>query len=248
MNRRRAILWTLAGSGAAGATALAASPTLRDLAKVGLNRFRGQATVAQRVDQFAGDVERRLRREFTRAQLHWPPRELAYVAFKDVRRLEVYGRDTPNTPWAFIRDYPVLGASGTLGPKLRSGDHQVPEGLYRIEALNPNSRFYLSLRLDYPNAFDRAAAAIEGRTNLGGDIMIHGSRFSVGCLAMGNEAAVDLFVLAALAGPQRVRVAIAPTDFREPAARAPTARSDWLRNLYAQLRAELDQFDRGAPR
>ena len=55
--------------------------------------------------------------------------------------------------------YPVLGASGVLGPKLKEGDRQVPEGVYRVPELNPNSDFHLSLRLDYPNEFDRAQGA-----------------------------------------------------------------------------------------
>src|SRR5690606_4961 len=97
----------------------------------------------------------------------------------------------------FVRALPVLAASGRVGPKLQYGDYQVPEGFYRIEALNPNSRFHLALRVNYPNAFDRAEAAREGRTHLGGDIMIHGSNASVGCLAMGDVVSEDLFVLAA---------------------------------------------------
>src|SRR5204863_8498878 len=63
----------------------------------------------------------------------------------------------------------------------------ISEGIYPIESLNPNSRFHLSLRIGYPNAFDRAQAAKEKRTNLGGDIMIHGNSVSIGCLAMGED-------------------------------------------------------------
>ena len=70
-------------------------------------------------------------------------------------------------------EYPILAASGVLGPKLREGDKQVPEGIYGAEALNPNSKFHLSIRLNYPNTFDRRMAQSDGRTQLGGDIMIH---------------------------------------------------------------------------
>jgi murein L,D-transpeptidase YafK len=58
--------------------------------------------------------------------------------------------------WAFIHSYLIRSGSGRLGPKLRSGDHQVPEGIYRVTGFNPKSRFYLSMRLDYPNEFDRS--------------------------------------------------------------------------------------------
>ena len=123
-------------------------------------------------------------------------------------------------------------------------NHQVPEGFYRIEALNPNSRYHLSLRLDYPNEFDREAARRDGRSDLGGDIMIHGARASIGCLAMGDQTAEDLFVLTALAGREHVRVLISPTDFRDPTSRVPHILSGWVRELYLSLRMELQQFPR----
>ncbi|MFN2508264.1 MAG: hypothetical protein ABR589_05780, partial [Chthoniobacterales bacterium] len=91
------------------------------------------------------------------------------------------------------------------------------EGIYRVEGLNPNSRFHLSLRLDYPNGFDRARALAEGRTKLGGQIMIHGDIVSKGCFAMGDPASEDLFVLAALTGIANVRVILTPVDFRKTA-------------------------------
>ena len=71
-----------------------------------------RATVADRLEQFAGDVELRVRGFFAGAQLAYPPRELAFVAFKDIRRFEVYGRDVPAMQWKFVREYRVLGASG----------------------------------------------------------------------------------------------------------------------------------------
>lgn len=240
--RRRMVL---AAAFVLAAIPLLASETVRDLAGSGLDRIRGRYSIAERVEQFGPAVGDRLRARFDAAGLAYPPAELAYVAFKDIRRLQVYGRAVAGDPWRFVREYRVQGASGTLGPKIGDGDRQVPEGVYRIESLNPNSRFHLSLRLNYPNEFDRAAARRDGRENLGGDIMIHGARASIGCLAMGNEAAEDLFVLAALAGPEHVRVVISPTDFRDPTSRVPRILSDWVRELYLSLRRELQQFPNG---
>jgi len=71
-----------------------------------------------------------------------------------------------------VADYRITAASGTAGPKLREGDRQVPEGIYRIVGLNPNSRYHLSMKLDYPNAFDRHQAARDGRARPGSDIFI----------------------------------------------------------------------------
>lgn len=221
---------------------LCANETVRDLADYGLIRLRGQYTLQDRLTEFGPAVEARMRGKFAAAGLPYPSKELAYVAFKDIRRLQVYGRDDSREPWRFVREYRVQGASGTLGPKIGNGDRQVPEGIYRVEALNPNSRYHLSLRLNYPNESDRAAAQRDGRSDLGGDIMIHGARASIGCLAMGNESAEDLFVLAALAGPEHIRVVISPTDFRDPTSRVPNILSDGVRELYLSLRAELQRF------
>lgn len=199
-------------------------------------------TVRDRLEQYAPAVEGRLRKPFATAGLGWPPGELALVAFKDSRKLEVYGRERDDAAWRYVRDYPVLAASGAPGPKLRAGDLQVPEGRYEVVALNPNSRFHLALRLGYPNAFDRRMAAADGRTELGGDIMIHGHASSIGCLAMGDPAAEDLFVLAALTSPENVTVIISPTDFRlggpPPTIHGPS----WLPRLYADLRRTLAAF------
>jgi hypothetical protein len=222
---------------------LCATETVRDITVYGFNRLTDRRfTVQERLDEFAPAVKNRLSPAFAQAGVAYPPRELALVAFKDVRHLEVYARGKPSEPWRFIKDYRVLGASGTLGPKLMEGDRQVPEGIYRADSLNPNSRFHLSIRVNYPNAFDREIARRDGRENLGGDIMIHGARASDGCLAMGNEAAEDLFVLAAHAGESRVRIVISPTDFRDPTSRVPAIVAPWLRELYLALRVELQQY------
>ena len=203
---------------------------------------RGGYSVDERVQQVGPRVEARLRPAFDAAGVAYPPREVAYLAFKDSGLLQVYARDTDASPWRFIATYPVHAQSGVLGPKLREGDAQVPEGIYSIALLNPNSRYHLSLRVSYPNDFDLQMAAADGRTQLGGGIMIHGDHRSIGCLAMGNDAAEDLFVLAALAAIQPPTVIISPTDFRigEPA-NLP-ASPPWTVVLYEALRRALEAF------
>lgn len=200
--------------------------------------------VEDRLAQFGDRAKARLAPHFAAAGVTFPPEEVALLAFKDARALQLYVRSAGQN-WRFVRDYPVLGASGVLGPKLREGDEQVPEGLYRVTLLNPNSRFHVSLRLDYPNEFDRRMARGDRRTNLGGDIMIHGKNVSVGCLAMGDEVAEDLFTLAAHVMPARMRVLISPTDFRQGAWLMPVSGSpEWTADLYRQLEAELRHFPR----
>jgi hypothetical protein len=180
-------------------------------------------------------VDARWRPFFAAAGVAYPPREFLLVGFKEENILEVHARQ--DGAWRKIRSFPILAASGTAGPKRREGDHQVPEGFYAIALLNPNSRFHLSLRVDYPNATDRARAVAEGRTGepLGGDIMIHGGAASIGCLAMGDPAAEDLFVLAARAGISRGSIWLLPwhPDNR-PAAADPLSQE--LANAVKNLR------------
>lgn len=97
--------------------------------------------------------------------------------------------------------YPVCRFSGRLGPKLRTGDKQAPEGFYTVTAgqLNPQSRWHRSFNLGFPNAYDRA----HGRT--GSFLMVHGGCSSVGCYAMTNAVMDEIWTLvtSALAGGQR---------------------------------------------
>jgi hypothetical protein len=207
-------------------------------------RITHRHTVAERVDQYGVDVAARLAPRFAAAGVPYPPAELALVAFKDAHRLELYARTKPDDTWRSIRSYPVLALSGRLGPKLREGDRQVPEGVYAVESLNPNSLFHLAIRVGYPNAEDQDAALADGRTRLGSDIMIHGAAASIGCLAMGDRAAEELFVLTALAGPKNVRIIISPVDFRVPGTTAPTTDVQWIQERYRKLATELAQFPR----
>jgi murein L,D-transpeptidase YafK len=195
-------------------------------------------TVEDRVKEYGEQARARTTPFFQKASALYPPRKLVMLGLKAERVLQVYAYDETNG-YRFVRSYPVLAASGGPGPKLREGDRQVPEGIYRIELLNPNSSYHLSLRVSYPNDFDRAQAAKEGRKNLGGDIMIHGKAVSIGCLAMGDEAAEDLFVLAADTGLKNIKVVISPVDFRTGAVVPKTSKlPDWTDSLCNQIRTE----------
>lgn len=242
--RRRRLLVLTSVSAIAVAAVILIARTEQGIALVGYGwgKMRGGYSVDERVAMYGQAVQARLKPRFEALNLPFPPADLAYVAFKDARILEVYARATSEEPFAKVLAYPIQGASGGPGPKLREGDRQVPEGIYEVELLNPNSRYHLSLRLNYPNAFDRAQGAVDGRQALGSDIMIHGTDSSIGCLAMGNDAAEDLFVLTALTGKERVQVAIAPTDFRRHPIAIPPGAPTWLPQLYADLQAALGRY------
>lgn len=181
-----------------------------------------------------------LRSAAAAAGLPYPPPRLSLVGLKQERALEVWGR--ADSGWKLVKSYPVVAASGGPGPKLREGDLQVPEGVYRLTRFNPMSSYHLSIRVDYPSAEDRAAARSEGRTNLGGDIFIHGKAVSIGCLALGDAAIEEVYTLLADVGLGRTRLLLAPNAAPESDPGAPA----WVGRLYARLRRELRAV-RGAP-
>lgn len=125
---------------------------------------------------------------------------------------------------------------------MREGDHQVPEGKYRILGLNPNSSFHLSMKLNYPNDFDLRQAELEGRSELGDDIFIHGKAVSVGCLAMGDTVIEELFVLAAQAGKEALTVIIAPRDPRRQRLEIGQGRPPWMGELYRNIEKEFSRY------
>lgn len=200
-----------------------------------------ERTVADVLATVGPEAEARLRAKFEAHGVDYPPKRAALLAFKEEKRLELWAEGDAGPK--FIEMLHILGTSGDAGPKLHEGDYQVPEGVYRVIWLHPNSEYHLSLKLDYPNEFDRARAREDGRSNLGGDIFIHGSYVSVGCLAVGDRAVEDLFVLAARIGQENVEVLIAPWDLRH---RPPPDKVEqpvaWLPQLYGQLTAELGRF------
>ncbi|MDQ3622858.1 MAG: L,D-transpeptidase family protein [Verrucomicrobiota bacterium] len=155
------------------------------------------------------------RGHFRRAGLAYPPREIFLRAFKHEQELELWAR-AAGKPFRLIVTFPVLAASGTPGPKRREGDRQVPEGFYDIAVFNPKSRFHLSLGLNYPNASDRIFA---DPLKPGGDIYIHGSNVSTGCLALGDDAIKELFLIATDTrdrGQRRIPVHLFPARMDDP--------------------------------
>jgi hypothetical protein len=198
----------------------------------------GRRSVAEVLRDFGPYAERQLMPYFERAGVGYPPREVTLVALKLEKKLELWARDAAE--YRLVRTYDILAASGSAGPKLRQGDRQVPEGIYQIVGLNPNSNFHLSMKLNYPNAYDLYHAEEEGRRDPGSDIFIHGRAVSAGCLAMGDEAIEQLFVLTAQVSKENVKVVIAPHDPRvwplEPTA---AGQPEWTRELYAMITDEI---------
>lgn len=203
----------------------------------------GKAAVADSIRQYGAAARSRMRPYFQSAAVDYPPAALVLVGLKAERQLEAWVKSRRRGGFALVRIYPILGKSGDLGPKLKEGDRQIPEGIYEVDLLNPNSRFHLSLRLNYPNSFDLMRAREDGRRHPGGDIMIHGDTRSAGCLAVGDQAVEDLFVLAADTGLKNIKVILAPMDLRmRELPRQGSDLPEWTGELYAQISAELAEL------
>ena len=112
-------------------------------------------------------------------------------SFKKEAEVEIWKRNKEGQ-FALLKTFPICRWSGQLGPKIKEGDRQAPEGFYSITPaqMNPNSSFHLSFDTGYPNAFDRA----HGRT--GSHLMVHGSCSSRGCFAMTDEAISEIYAIA----------------------------------------------------
>ncbi len=110
--------------------------------------------------------------------------------FKEEAELEVWKQDRSGK-FALLKTYPICRWSGDLGPKVREGDRQAPEGFYEITPaqMNPRSAYYLSFNTGFPNAYDRAL----GRT--GSELMVHGDCSSRGCYAMTDEQIAEIYAL-----------------------------------------------------
>lgn len=201
---------------------------------------RSFRTVEDVVEDLAPRLRSGLARRFRAAGVAYPPAELTLIAYKKERRLEVWA---PNGKrWVRIIRYPILAASGQGGPKLRQGDEQVPEGVYHLTGLNPNSKYHLSIRVGYPSARDKRWAARDKRSNLGGDIFIHGNAVSRGCLAIGDERIEELFTLLADTGLASSKIIIAPNRRLRDLPTEPA----WVGELYADVRRALEDVEGGS--
>ncbi|WP_201288526.1 L,D-transpeptidase family protein [Sphingobacterium composti Ten et al. 2007 non Yoo et al. 2007] len=138
--------------------------------------------------------------------------DILFVAYKDLDRLELFAKHKQQQHYKLLQLYKICARSGKLGPKKAEGDKQVPEGFYHINRFNPKSKFYLSLGLNYPNAFDLA------HNYTGTDIFIHGKCMTVGCLPMTDEYMKEIYLYALWAkdsGQQNIPVYIFPFEMIE---------------------------------
>ncbi len=188
---------------------------------------------------FGVDISRRLdlvEKASLQTADHQPGDPVFIRIFKQESELELWSFDRGNNRWALAKTYPICSWSGTLGPKLKEGDGQSPEGFYEVSlgSLNPNSSYHLSFNIGFPNAFDRSL----GRT--GSYLMVHGSCVSIGCYAMTDAGIEEIYgaVEASLRSPSgQTRVPVHIFPFRFGAATAPEAPDETVSAFWKMLAA-----------
>ncbi len=166
--------------------------------------------------------------------------------FKAESELEIW-KQKDDGHFYHMKTYPICAFSGGLGPKLKQGDRQAPEGFYvvDVELMNPQSKYHLAFNIGYPNAYDRAL----GRT--GANLMVHGDCTSAGCYAMTDAVMEEIYIIAreAFAGGQET-FQVHAFPFRMTKANLEANRkNDWF-EFWQNLKEGYDYFQtaRLAPR
>lgn len=148
---------------------------------------------------------------FSRKGISFPCDSIYIRAFKFNKQLEIWAFSADSNKFVLVNTYPICMLSGDLGPKREEGDQQIPEGFYYISDINPYSKYFLSLGINYPNESDNVFG---NKEKLGGDIYIHGGCETIGCLPMTDYQMSEIFLIvlyAYIAGQQDVAVHIYPT-------------------------------------
>jgi murein L,D-transpeptidase YafK len=195
----------------------------------------------ERVREVRTRIEPSLKQELATAQFALGDHVFIRI-FKEERELELWIKPKSATQFKLWKTWPIAAMSGHLGPKLKEGDQQAPEGFYAVnaKAMNPQSDYHLSFNIGYPNDFDQAQA----RT--GSLIMVHGKNMSIGCFAMTDPVIEQIYLIVEAAlnhGQATVPVHIFPfrmTD--ERMAQAETEGTPWLA-FWKNLRQGHDRFE-----
>ena len=157
-----------------------------------------------------------LLKQFQARGLSWPAKYLYIRSFKYDSELEVWVKNKSSEKYKLFKTYKICALAGSLGPKRMAGDYQVPEGFYCINEFNPRSNYHLALGLNYPNSSDRMLSDL---SKPGGDIYIHGSCVTTGCIPITDGQIEELYIMAAHAkdlGDDFIPVHIFPVNFRNP--------------------------------
>jgi murein L,D-transpeptidase YafK len=164
-----------------------------------------------RVKTAYDEKEEAVKNVFDRRNVAYRGFQMFIRAFKKEQLVEVWVKEAGKESWSYLNSYDFCSSSGTLGPKRKEGDLQIPEGVYTINHFNPQSNFYLSLGISYPNASDKI---LSDPRKPGGDIYLHGNCVTIGCIPITDDKIKELYVMAVEArnnGQEKIPVHIFPT-------------------------------------
>lgn len=174
------------------------------------NSFKQSQLVFSKVKVAYSEKEAEVLKNITKHGIKVSELEIFLQVFKQEKLVELWAKAKTNKQFILIREFDVCTSLGTLGPKRKEGDMQVPEGFYHIAHFNPESNFYLSLGINYPNASDCMFA---DKQHPGGAIYIHGNCVTIGCIPITDDKIKELYVYAVEArnnGQTQVPVHIFP--------------------------------------
>jgi len=209
--------------------------------------FRSRQFAFPRVRVAAKEKDEVLSGRFAQERLHYPPNSIFLRAFKKEGLLELWVADSPSKGYSLEHTYRICTSSGTLGPKRRYGDEQVPEGFYTLDWFNPQSNFYLSLHISYPSGSDRILCS---HKNPGGDIFLHGNCASIGCIPITDDGIKEVYwlaVLARTAGEKEIPIEIFPARLSDEGFKALEASNPGRPDLMAfwgNLKTGYDYFEK----
>jgi len=156
-----------------------------------------------------------LKAQFEAKGLVWPAKYVYIRSFKYDSQLEVWVKDKKTDPYKLFKTYKICALAGNLGPKRFEGDYQVPEGFYYFNEFRPRSNYHLALGINYPNASDRM---LSDSIRPGGDVYVHGSCVTIGCIPLTDAPIEELYVLTANtrnAGQDFIPIHVFPVKFKK---------------------------------
>jgi murein L,D-transpeptidase YafK len=212
----------------------------------GANDFLSEQMKFERVRTAFAEKQKVITEKLQEFEIAIDQVNIIIVSFKAEQEIDIYAKRKDENNYKKITAYSICSSSGQLGPKRKLGDNQVPEGFYHIDRFNPVSNFYLSLGISYPNQSDRRKSKFN---NLGGDIFIHGSCVTIGCMPMTNDKIKEIYLYALYArqnGQRNIPVYIFPfkmTDQNYKLHQEKYKANRELISFWSNLKGGFDKFE-----
>jgi len=211
------------------------------------NSFRNEQLAFTRVREAYTDKEKFVIKTLAGHSISRDSLRIYLRAFKAEKKIELWAKNISDSVFLMIKEFPICEISGFVGPKRRYRDLQVPEGFYHISDLNPYSKYYLSMQINYPNASD-SIRGVKG--HLGNYIFIHGECVSSGCLAITNDKIKELYIWSIEAynsGQEKIELTIYPSQLTDKLYSGLTtsySKDKDKISLWADLKKSYDFFEK----